>query len=212
MRSLRLLASLAFALLAGAAAGAEVTHKITELEPISLSSGVNRISRFAPDGRDGLIVLAWRDNGNAHGYDLALVMLEPMPGAGWNVVAIAPMDQDAGRVEDTLRDAPHTGDDVVRSFRFARGKVDGEAATLLFVATRDLDVGAGIPGPSLVTFEVYRLARNDGDVGMTRDFFDPIQRTHSPTRFCNAEMALSRVFGLPLRRGYAGPQTADGCP
>lgn len=210
--SLRTWAGLLLTFWPMAASAVEVAHQITDVQAMALTSGVNRISHFAPDGRDGIVILAWRDNGNAHGYDLALVMIEPRQGAGWNVVAIAPMDQEASRVEDVLRDTPHTGDDAVRSFRFARGKVDGEAATLLFIATRDVEAGASIPDPSFVTFEVYRLAQNDGDVGLTRDFFDPIRRTRSSIRFCHAEMALFQAFGLLLRQGYNGAQTPDGCP
>src|ERR1700736_6877471 len=64
---------------------------ITGLSPITLVAGPNQLPRFSQDGREALITLGWRDNGNAHGYDLYLVMLPTKPGAGdWNVVGSFP--------------------------------------------------------------------------------------------------------------------------
>lgn len=197
----------AFMLPAGAA-----EPKLSDLVPIKLAAGVNRIPKFAPDGRDGLIVLGWRDNGNAHGYDLHVVMLPTKPGASdWNVVGIFPKGFDAP-IEDTIRDDPHLGEDVVSAVRFARGTLDGKPATLLVTATRELDADVGIPGPSLTSFDVYRLTRSDGGIGSTADFFERVSHVRSTTKFCNAQMALFNRFGLALPASYAGPKTADGCP
>lgn len=197
-------AVLAFAPASGA------KQRLSDLVPIPLQSGVNRIPAFAPDGREGLVVLGWRDNGNAHGYDLALVLLQAGRGGPWNVVRVEGRDGDrSDRWSDGVTSAPHTGDDAVRTFRFARGRVDGEPATLLLVAARDQE--GAIPDPSRVTFDVYRL-EHAPDVGTTPDHFTPFLRDRPPGLYCNADMALSRRFGLPLRASYAGPKTADGCP
>lgn len=186
--------------------------KLADLVPIKLTAGVNRIPKFAPDGRDGLIVLGWRDNGNAHGYDLYVVLLPTKPGASdWNVVGIFPKGY-AAPIEDTIQDDPHLGEDVVRAVRFARGTLDGKPTTLLITATRELDVDVGIPGPSFTSFDVYRLTPSDGGIGSTADFFERVSHERSTTKFCNALMALFRAFGLALPASYAGPKTVDGCP
>ena len=180
---------------------------VTDLEPIALKPGVNRLPQLAPDGRDGLIVLGWRDNGNAHGYDLALVLLQDKEGASFNVVKVegAPGESQGG---DVVTDEPHVGEDVVRSFRFARGRLDGHRATLLLVASRD--PGASIPDPSRVTYAIYALV-HEPDVGTTPDHFKLVAKDRSDEPYCNADMALSRRFNLPLRPSYAGAKTANGC-
>ena len=155
-----------------------------------------------------MIVLGWRENGNAHGYDIAMVLLQDH-NEGWNVVRRERqplLAEDRG--EDAITDRPHTGDDMVRAFRFARGRVDGKPATLLFVATRDLE--GTIPEASRVMFEVYRLD-HQMEVGTTPDHFVAIQQDRSSERYCNADMALFRHFGLALRTSYAGSHTSDGC-
>jgi len=203
-------AALTLALLAPASAVWAVEQpRISDISPIKLRSGPNTVPHFAPDGRDALIVLGWRDNGNAHGYDLYLVLM-PASAAKpeWNVVGVDPGGN--GRFQDIVTDDPHLGEDAVRSIRFARAKVDGRPATVLFVATRDTGT-APIPDPAPVTFEVYRLAHNDGEVGYTVDYFTKIQEIKSTGKYCNAEMALRQQFGIPLTASYNGPQTAEGC-
>lgn len=193
-------------LLASTFCAPAATPKLSDIHPIALSSGVNRIPRLAPDGRDGLIVLGWRDNGNAHGYDLALVLLQDKAGP-YSVVRVD--RPDAGVWSDGITDDPHTGEDMVSSFRFARGHVDGRPATLLLVATRD--PGASIPDPTRVRLDVYVLA-HEPDVGTTPDHFRLLTSDRSDEAYCNADRALSRRFDLPLRAGYSGARTANGCP
>jgi hypothetical protein len=96
--------------------------RITYLEPISLQSGINRIPAFAPDGREGIVVIGWRENGNAHSFDLALVLLRGNKGGPWNVVRVEPaMGDQAGTGADVITDDLHTDDDMVQVFRLARG-------------------------------------------------------------------------------------------
>jgi hypothetical protein len=193
---------------AGCSCMAAATPTVTDLVPIPLKSGVNRLPQLAPDGRDGLIVLGWRDNGNAHGYDLALVLLQDKAGAPFNVVKVEGAPGES-RGSDVVTDDPHAGEDMVSSFRFARGRLDGRRATLLLVASRD--PGASIPDPSRVTYAIYALV-HEPDVGTTPDHFKLVAKDRSDRPYCNADMALSRRFNLPLRASYAGARTANGCP
>lgn len=182
---------------------------ISDLAPIPLQMGINHIPGFAPDGREGIIALGWRDNGNAHGFDIALMLLPDERGR-WNVVRIEPATDDrSANGADIATDDPHTFEDVVKAFRLAHGKVDGKAATLLLVATRDQG-NAPIPDPSQVTFYAYDL-EHDPQVGTTPDHFSLILRDRSSGTFCNAEKALSERFRLPLPASYEGTQAPDGC-
>lgn len=185
--------------------------RVTNLTPIPLRQGVNRVERFAPDGREAQIVLAWRDNGNAHGFDLFLVMLPGRVGAqDWNVVGVDP-GEPGQRFQDVIVDQPHLGENMVRSVRFARGRLDGQAATFLFAATREIgDEGYG--APSATVFEVFRLIPNTQGPGVTRDHFERLGRWRSTTRSCNAEIALADEIGFAARRQRDWPNTPDGCP
>jgi hypothetical protein len=192
-----------------AANGAE--PRLTDVVPIPVRAGINTIASLAPDGRSGTVVLGWRDNGNAHGYDVFVVLLPTRAGGkDWNVVGFVPSNGENGALEDSIRDAPHEGDDVVRSVRFARGRVDGVDSTLVFVANRVIG-GDGIPAPTPVDFTLYRLARG-AEVGVTTDVFQIAGQWHTEARFCNAEIALTVAFRLPLRASYEGPKNKDGKP
>jgi hypothetical protein len=168
---------------------------------------VNRIERFATDGRTGQIILAWRSTGTAGSHDVFLVLLPTRVKAeDWRVVEV---ESGPGQApQDIIRDAPHTGEDFVRAIRFARGRVDGAPATLLLTATRDMSP-EGIPAPSTVTFEVFQLRKPDD--ATDGDIFARILSRRSPGRFCNAEVALAREFRLPARLGSGWPRTPDGC-
>jgi hypothetical protein len=191
-------------------AGGGSQHRLTDLTAIPLQSGFNDVPAFAPDGRNAMVALGWRDNGNAYSYHLMLILMRPAPGSPWNVVSVAPSDGSA-KVEDVVTDSPHTGEDTLRSFRLARGKVDGEPATLLLVATRETGSSTDLATASPVTFEVFRLVRNHGDIGVTQDFFGLLQKTRSTTKFCNADIALIRQYGLPPRAGDDASSSPDGC-
>ena len=135
MRRVHSLLTLLAVMMPAAVAAADPDHKLDQLAPISLHAGANTISRLAPDGRDGLVAYGWRDNGDAHGHHVMLVMLRDAGGQNWTVVSTERPGSDAA-ASDTIVDDPHTGEDVVRATRLVRGRVDGKAATLLFVATR----------------------------------------------------------------------------
>lgn len=204
--SLKIGLAAAMALMVSVATAAEKAPAIGPLVPIALKPGVNMIPGMASDGRAGMIVQGWRENGNAYAYDLYLVMLPSRPsGADWNVVGV---EGDRG-IQDTIRDAPHTGEDTLRVVRFARGLVDGQRETLLITATRDM--GEVIPDPSPVTLEVFALKANSGDVGTTTDSFHRVlvRRTAGP--YCNAEMAIQNELGLPVGSNYGGAKTPTGC-
>lgn len=182
--------------------------RVTDPVAIPLQFGPNHIRRFASDGRDADITLAWQDEGNGRGRDVFLVTMQSIDGTGWRRIDLLPSDTSASG--SLIADDPHRGDDTLRSLRFAWAKVDGQDATLLLVATRQEREYAAA---SATTYEVYRLIQVDG-----RDGFAPVERRNLPGAYCNADMALTVASGLPLRTSYRGPRdaeggfTKDGCP
>jgi hypothetical protein len=176
------------------ASAAEGKRGITELAVIPLHLGVNTVERFASDDRPAIIAMGWRENWNAHSYNFFLVLMPSAIGkADWNVVDIVPDDT---HMRDFIRDYPHTEDDFVSSVRFARGKVNGVAATLLITATRQIK-GMPIPDPAIVVFEVYRLEANS-EIGTTRDIFKRVLKWQSDKKYSNSDLALQKELGLPV--------------
>jgi len=182
---------------------AQSDPRITDLAPISLELGVNRISQFSSDGRDATIVLAWQVDGGGRGHDVFMVTMPTKQKDAWRVVAIE------GSGAPVVTDDPDRGW-TMKSVRFAKGRMDGRDATLMLMAAREQDAGAQ---PSSVVYTVYRLA-SKGD----RDAFEQVSSQRLAARFCNADMALSVASGLPVRGSYRGPRgldgefKGDGCP
>lgn len=117
----------------------------------------------------------------------------------WNVVDIVFDEQ---KTSDFIRDYPHTEDDFVRSVRFARGKINGVAATLLIIATRQTGE-MPIPAPSNVIFEVYKLQGNN-EIGTTRDIFKRVLKWQSGKKHANSDVALQEELGLPGQNNIEG--------
>jgi hypothetical protein len=197
-------------IIGSASSKAERPSNVNNIEPIGLLPGANKVSRFADDGRDAIVTLAWRDNGNAWGYDVILVM-QPTNrgGSDWNVVGIQPPPTSVDQtLRDVIRDSPHTGEDVIRAVRLARGNVDGRPSTLLLVAERD--IVNTVPEPARVKLEIYRLVHAP-EIGTTIDSFKLIDSRFMGGKFCDAEGALARAFAIQPRRSSMGPATPDGC-
>ena len=184
------------------------SHKFTVLSEIVLHRGLNHVEGFAADGRAADILKAWRDNGNAHGYNLFVVTLpDDRFNSAWNIVGT---QQGSEPLLDTVRDDPHTVEDVVRSVRFAHGRIDGRVATLMLVATREGSVGDGLPAPAPVTYQVFELARVADCCG-TPDVFRLVATEHSDRPYCNADRAVSQRFGIAPPAEYQGSDKPDGC-
>jgi len=189
--------------------------KITDLTEIPVKSGLNYVDDFSTDGRQGLIVVGWRDNGNAWGYHVYMVMMSPPAQTGaWEVVTtgIKQTPGAAVRQVDVVQDTPHTVEDSLATVRFARGKVDGQLATLLIIARRDISKAPNAAAATAVAFDVFRLMRNEDDIGEPRHYFAHIDTLHATMRYCNADLALSKELRLPLPQPYVGPNLEDGCP
>lgn len=182
------------------ASAAEQKASITEPAIVPLQLGMNKIDRFASDGRPAIIAKGWRENWNAHGYNFFLVLMPSSMGkTDWNVVDIVSEEQDPS---DFIRDYPHTEDDFVRSVRFARAKLNGVATTLLITATRET-ADMPIPHPSIVIFEVYKLEKNH-EIGTTRDIFKRVLKWQSNKKYSNSDVALQKELGLPGQNNIEG--------
>jgi hypothetical protein len=193
---------------ASVSAASDPAPKITRIVPVSLHGGINSVPGFLPDGGVATIVEAWRGNGNAHGYHVWTVLTGPSEG---NPVGIAPVENDDGvTYTEAITDSPFDGERVLGTTRFVRATVAGQPASLMVSARLDWTEGKPLAEHELATVKVYRLTRNDDGVGPPLSF-QKIATLRSARRYCNADLALRDVLGVPLPKDYAGADGVSGC-
>jgi hypothetical protein len=210
MRTRHDLISVAAALLASGAHAAPPV--LSHIEIIPLHDGINTVEHFAADGRAATIVQAWRDNGNAHGHTVWLVMLRPQKKTGLDTPAgVVAFEDGDDALEDTISASPFDGERVLQTVVFAKALVDGALATVVIRADLGESASGVLADHAPAAISLYRLETPGVDVGTTPDVFTLFEKTPATGRFCNADMALHTLLQLPLPAGYAGGKAPDGC-
>ena len=174
-------------------------NSVTNVIGIDVEQGANPVAHLVPDGRSGLIV---DGSLRAAGRPDAILVLLPRlaPQRGWDVVGVE--DASTGQLSSTLPSVPGEQQDA----RFARAKVGGMPATLLFVAH-----GNGGPGrPEPLTIDTYTLSTDGEDGSGLPAVFHPLARTTTRTAYCSADAALGDAERLPREAGTATGRR-DGC-
>lgn len=210
MWTLRML-SLGALLSAGAIAVAQPQPRLANFQMFPSSTGVNSIAGVTGDGRDGLIVSGWRDNGNAHGFNVFLLLIPATPGGqDFNAVVFgSEAGWVAGEGATTISDQPHTGEDYVRSVRFDRADLNGRPETVAFIANRQ--IVDGYPLPAITQIQIMTLRdRGDEPLGPLY-YFELLSSYRTTRRYCNSDAALRTELGVPLPPNYQGADSADGC-
>jgi hypothetical protein len=195
--------------LGGAGAVPAGAPAISDLRPITLHSGVNRVPGFLADGAAATIVEAWRGNGNAHGYHVWMVLGGSSEDHPVGIVGLAGDGRDP--VETIITDDPFDGERVLGSTRFATARLAGRPATLLVRAFLDDAPGGVLADHATATVRWYRLDHDTDAIGRTTDEFVPIGEVRTTKRYCNVELALRDVAGFPLSPDFAGANRLDGC-
>lgn len=181
---------------------------VTDLHPIALHPGINRVPGFLPGGAPATIVEAWRGNGNAHGHHAWMVLGGPSEG---RPVGLVGKESDGDPVDDTISDDPFDGERVLGAVRFATARLAGVRVTLLLRAILDRST-SGVPADhATATVLWYRLDHQGDAVGRPTDLFVPIGRVQTTRRYCNADLALRDVAGMPLPADFAAANRVDGC-
>lgn len=167
--------------------------RITNVIPVPLQEGANLVPHLAPDGRQGLVVEA-REPDIGH-TRLIMTMLPRAEGMrGWDVVA---MDAADGSRMPTI-------DNHGRSVVFARAKVSGIPATLLFVASADTADTASPGSPHRMLIRTMRLRTDE-----TSAHFESIAAETTRGRYCSGTDALAATYRMALPEDGAGDSRCD---
>jgi len=199
------------------ACAAGVALDPTKTQEVILQPGINNIEAMADTGAAGTIVVAWRGNGNAHGYHSYMVLLDGdahSGGAGHPSLLVPVEDKTTADAPfiNVINDVPHTFDDVITSVRFFRSRIGGKPAFLLIIAARDLGKAESLISPAPVAIDIYRLRSFSAEEpGRPIAYFENIRHLVSAGTYCHADKAVATELKLPLPRDYAGPATANGC-
>ena len=202
MRALGLIGA---GLLVGAATAPPPT--ITDLVAISLHPGVNRVPGFLVDGGTATIVEAWRDNGNAHGYYVWMVLAREPKGGKAPVVEF----EGRAREADVISASPFDGERVTADVRFATARIDGNPVSLAIEGSLDEAPSGIIADHARATITWYRLVHRVDAVGEAPDAFVPIGSVRTIRRYCNVDLAMRDVAAVSLPRDFGGPNRVDGC-
>jgi len=165
---------------------------------VPLADGPNHVD-LNGDGKPDLVWRAWRDNGNAHGFDvLTFYVSNPTPeyydGRPWLLV---PLYDSTHALEQDFYRTFQGADCVLEDVFLIRSKSDSQAPALLVRATRDFGETFGDTMP--VTFVVYRLVTDSMGLGSPYSF-RAIRTIHSRRRFCDVGEAFEKELGLVYSR------------
>jgi hypothetical protein len=178
---------------------------ITDIHPFVLHPGINKVPGFGVNGETFTIVQSWRGNGNAHGYNVWLVLSPEAEGQTFGVTG----EEVEGEVlpRDTIRDDPFDGERSMGAIRFARAKIDGVPQTILIDAHLGFDAGRPFADHETATIRIYKLFRSD--IGQP-DMFSQVAVLKTTKRYCNILLAMRDMLHIPLGQ-FAGANETDGC-
>ncbi|HTQ98713.1 MAG TPA: hypothetical protein VMH83_01935 [Candidatus Acidoferrum sp.] len=163
---------------------------------VPLQNGPNEID-FTGDGNADLVVLATRDNYNAHGFDTvafyAHAAIDKDDTSPWKVVPLFDGDKEKDQVS-----VSGGADCLLHDFRLLAAK-GGKPATLI-IAEREFGVSYADPAP--VNFTFYELKQNkEGLVGRPLFWFDKVRTQQAAKPWCDVGEAFDKELGLqPYRK------------
>jgi hypothetical protein len=160
--------------------------RISNVIPLDLAEGANMVPHLAPDGRQGLVVEGRGPTaiGSSAPTPVVMAMLPRSEGLrGWDVIGI---ESETGTRLTSLEGAG-------RSMVFARAKVGGMPATLLFIAAPDAGDPAARGAARRMTIRTLRLEVDQGPAS-----FDQIGSETTSRRYCSPADAIAVTYRIAL--------------
>lgn len=162
---------------------------------LNVRNGLTRADIIG-DGSPGVILVAEKENYNAHGYHAVAIAVRPRvllnaqsPDSGWKLVPAEGPARGAGDVLGTEEGA----DCALRDMRFLR-RASGRPLTLI-IGQRALS--RSYSDSDAVQFTIYELQYNAGGmVGHPTYYFEPARVIRPTRQYCDINMAFDRELGL----------------
>jgi hypothetical protein len=176
----------------------DLHKRLTGVTQIDIKPGINRIRNAEGDGRDAQVISADRQNGNAWGFGVYMVVMRPRweeAKSDWAIVGIAEKDHN---LSTQITDRPHTGEDDLKVVRFAHGTLDGKPKTLLIIAERTPAGSVPDPAPAKIRIFALRAVTDEETIGSTPDVFEPVIEYQTTKLYSDADDALLDELKLPL--------------
>ena len=167
---------------------------LSRMQVVHLGDGPNSVD-LNGDGRPDVVWLAWRDNGNAHGFDVfTLVLRNPTHYYSDRAWLVVPVYDSTGRKEQDSFGTSMGADCVLMDWRLLRSKNDANAPAVLVSAEREF--GETYTDVRPVTFTIYRLVYDSNAVGGPPFRFQASRAIRSRGKYCDVNEAFAKELGL----------------
>jgi hypothetical protein len=199
--------SLAFAIrMATWASPFQASQTFSDRILVPLQSGPNEVD-IDGDGRNDLILTAWRDNANAHGYDNVTFYIR---GEGddsrWRIMPL--FEQDERLSSDSFR-TNQGADCQLRNMAVLRNPKRTRDPLTLIVGEREF--GKSYVDTAAVKFVVYEIVHARDRVPGWPDVYFRAERTiDAKSKYCDVNEAFAAELGI--RPSIAGVQTSQSRP
>lgn len=178
----------ALAVLSAGAGLALAGRELSRVVPVA-----NGMTRVPFDGNDGYVIRSWRENYNAHGFDMIRFhFVDKANGGQWSLVPLYGTPGKArtkGTDDDEVDTLTVSGgaDCLLQDFRLL--KAGAVQPMRLIVATREM--GDNYAASETVRFSDYVLTRNDdGTIGWPPFYFKLVKRTQSAGKLLRRERGV----------------------
>lgn len=181
---------------ARAQATAPRAHDFRKSTLVEIGNGLNQVDIDA-DGRTDLVVVAYRENYNAHGFDYVTLYRLTDEAPAWQLVPF--YDKDDKPVLTSF--STHDGADCrLRDLRLVRPAPVGSSPVAVIVGERAF--GDSYIAPGIVTFTLYRAVRNaEHDIGAPAFYFRAAETFTSQARYCDVGEAFDTELGIRRSAG-----------
>jgi len=157
---------------------------------VQFANGVTNTD-WSSDGQSDAIMLGYRPNFNAHGFNVATFYIfgeSDGNNSKWNIV---PLIEDDGEKFELFKSGG--ADCVLHDFRLLKGSKPNDA--MLIVADRELT--QSYADSDTVTFSVYSLKVNlDGLPGSPMYYFTKDSEIRAQQKYCDVGEAFKQELGL----------------
>ncbi len=164
-------------------------------EVIGLRNGINEID-INGDGLKDLIVVGWRDNLNAHGFDIVTFYMQFKMDIGpkdkWHLVPFVP---ESGVTDKNYFTTSMGADCILSDIRVIRPRSPKKAPVTIIIGVRDF--GESYADKASVTFVVYELRYNkEGNPGTPLFYFQKTKTIPGKGKYCDINDAFQKELGL----------------